>query len=360
MRLAYLSYDKGIRYGGTKGAAVHLGEITRALAQEGSTVLILVAATAAGPPPPTPPGVTVETAPQGRDALAGRLQAFRADALIERFSLGTADGSAVAATLRLPHLVELNAPLVDEAVAYRSLSSPDEARALEARVLSAADVVLAVSGPLAGHARARGAERVELLPNAVSLDRFPPRHRTDGAGPPRVVLVGTLRPWHGTETVVDAWRLLGAEAPELLVVGGGPGQEQLEAVGADVTGPVPYDRVPALLFGCSIGLVPYAADAPAYFSPLKLFDYLAAGLAVVAADVPGVTDIVDRGSAVIVPAGDPGAMAGAVAALASDPGRRGHLGQAGRDLVAAHHTWRHRARRVMAIVRELDTVGAPS
>jgi glycosyltransferase involved in cell wall biosynthesis len=131
------------------------------------------------------------------------------------------------------------------------------------------------------------------------------------------------------------------------VVGDGPGRETLDVVGADFSGWVPYEDVPELLAGAHIGLAPYAADAPPYFSPPTLCEYLAAGLAVVAAKLPGVAEVVDERSAVLVPPGDSGAFAQAVAELAADPARRARLGAAGRGLVSSRHTWARRAREVL-------------
>ena len=362
MKIAYLSTDPGIAYGGTKGASVHLGELTAALTREGAEVLLLVARIAPGAPDP-PPGATVEVLPgPGKGASAAervsaepdrqewleeRLDRFGAAALYERLALHTAAGSAAAHRLGIPHLVELNAPLLEEAGRYRTLPEPLVADLLERSVLRCADLVLAVSEPLARYARDRGARRVALCPNGVDVDRFAPVAGRS-LRPASAVFTGTLRPWHGIETLAEAWRLLGTGAPPLTVVGDGPGRALLEGVGARMTGALPHAEVPAVLAGASIGIAPYAADAPPYFSPLKLFEYLAAGLAVVAAEIPGVTEVVDERTAVLVPPGDPEALARAVAALAADRRRRVSLGRSGRAL-AEQHTWGHRARRVLAV-----------
>jgi glycosyltransferase involved in cell wall biosynthesis len=360
MRIAYLSTDPGIAYGGTKGASVHLAELAAALACEGAEVLLLVARIEPGAPVP-PPGVTVEPLPgPGKGAgaaervsaepdrqawLEERLDRFGAAALYERLALHSAAGSAAARRVEIPHLVELNAPLLHEAARYRTLAEPDVADLLERSVLRGADLVLAVSAPLARYARGRGARRVAVGPNGVDVRRFAPRS-TPSAGRPSAVFTGTLRPWHGIETLAGAWRLLGPAAPPLTVVGDGPGRSLIAGVGARMTGPLPHAEVPAVLAGADIGIAPYAADAPPYFSPLKLFEYLAAGLAVVAAAIPGVTELVDERTAVLVSPGNQDALAGAVAALATDRRRLARLGRAGRAL-AEQHTWAHRAHEVL-------------
>ncbi len=355
MRVAYLCADRGIPLGGSKGAAVHVAEVAAALARAGAEVVLLPRTVARDGRPPE--GVEVDPLPADAtdaalaDRLEERLRELGTDVLYERFSLHTAAGATAAGRLGIPHLVELNAPLVEEAARYRTLERPDEAERLERVVLSSADVVLAVSGPLAAHARARGAKNVEVLPNAVDLARFP---EPSTVREPRCVFLGALRPWHGVETIAECWRRLGEEAPPLLVVGDGPGRAALEAAGAEVTGAVPHERVPALLATASIGLAPYAADAPGYFSPLKLFEYLAAGLAVVAGAIPGVREVVGVNDAAHVPPGDPAALAAAVRDLVADPSRRARLGARGRALVAAHHTWDHRARRILSLAQRLQ------
>lgn len=367
MRLAWLCTDPGIPYGGTKGASVHLAAITSAVAAQGAEVLLVVAATA-GPLVSVPAGVTLEVWPgvakhsspierltasaASVDWLADRIHSWGAVALYERMALYSTTGQLTARRLGLQHVVEMNSPLPLEAATYRSLERPEAAVAAERAVLEGAALVHAVSRPLADYARSRGAARVSVLPNAVAIEDFPAVPRPADA-PPVAAFLGTLRPWHGIGTIASAWQLMADAAPALLVVGDGPGRAVLESVGATVTGAVPHERVPFLLSGASIGLAPYAPDAPAYFSPLKVFEYLAAGLAVVAADIPGVTDVVSPAEAVLVPAGCAAGLAEAVTRLAQDRSAAVRMGARGRALVAAKHTWSDRARTVLADLSDL-------
>lgn len=371
MRLAYLSTDPGIAYGGAKGAAVHVEELATALAAAGAEVLLLVSGEVPGAPAPRE-GLTVEHLPgpgkgaRAADRLAAeprlaswlkeRLRAFGADVLYERLALYSSAGTAAARTLRIPHVVELNAPLLAEAERYRQLDRSQDADRLERQTLVNADLVLPVSGPLAAYARERGARHVEVVPNAVDPARYLRAGRRNGAHPV-AVFAGSLRPWHGIDSLAEAWALLGDDAPELLLVGDGPGRSLLDGAGARITGAVPHALVPGLLARADIGLAPYAGDAPNYFSPLKLYEYLAAGLATVVADLPGVRDVVGEETAVLVPRGDAPALADAVAALVADPARRRRLGDAGRTLVLARHTWGHRARTILDLVDALARRG---
>lgn len=368
MRIACLSTDPGIAWGGAKGASVHLAEIVEALRAEDVEVLVLVSQIAGEAPAPAR-GITLESLPgprkgipvdallAGEGALAAwlvdRLREFGADALYERIALHSAAGSMTARTLGIPHIVELNAPLPEEAARYRRLERPEDADRLERATLSHAGLVLPVSSPLAAYARDRGAQRVEVTPNAVAPERFsdlPPR---DPSAPPVAVFSGALRPWHGIETIAEAWALLDGEAPRLRVIGDGPARDVVAAAGAEMLGAVPHEQVPRLLGEADIGLAPYSPDAPAYFSPLKLFEYLAAGLAIVAADIPGVRDVTGSEAAVLIPPGDAPALAREVAVLATDHAARERLGSAARAL-AAEHTWQRRGQRIIEAVRELS------
>ena len=362
MRMAYLSTDPGVPYGGSKGASVHVAQVVDALAAEGHEILLLIAETLPGADPPD--GVILEVLPGFGKAMAvperlarqeeltewlvRRLMIFAPRALYERLALYALAGSRAARRMGIPHLVELNAPLAEEAARYRTLEDPVAALDLEARALAAADLVLAVSSPLVDHARRRGATRIEVFPNAASVDLSALRGKP--ATPPVAVFAGSLRPWHGIETIAAAWSLLGDGAPKLLVVGDGPARAVLDGIAAHVTGAVPRASVPALLAGAEIGLAPYGLDTPRYFSPIKLFEYLAAGLATIVGDLPGVIGIVDSDSARVIPAGDARALAAAVSDLVRDPSERRRLGENGLRLVAAHHTWRHRARRISELI----------
>jgi glycosyltransferase involved in cell wall biosynthesis len=359
-RLAYLCTDPGVRWGGENRASVQLAEMAQALAEHRAEVLVIADGVEHGAAAP-PPGVRLELLPgPGRDAseaeltvadarrtawIGRRLERFGAEALYERIALPSASGSAAAAAAGIPHLVELNAPLPEEATRYGEGDQSRAAARLEATILRNAELVLAVTGRLAAYARRRGARRVKLFPNAVSLERFGARATLRG-GQPVAVLAGDFRRGCGPGTLAAAWRLLGHDKPRLLVLGDGVDRELLDA-GAEAVGGVPYRDVPELLAGAQIGLAVYDGGTPPYASPPMLLEYLAAGLAVVAAKLPAVVEVVDERSAVLVPPGHPAALAEAVAELARDPARRSRLGSAGRDLVRSRHTRARRARDVV-------------
>lgn len=394
MNLLYACTDPGIPVDGTKGASIHVRAMCRAFAAEGHTVHV-AAARIDAPTPIAPSPITLDPrsrrlVARARGDRAGALRAhltaralalstpaWRAagiDAVYERYSLFGSGGRAVARALGVPHVLEVNAPLTREAARYRALPWPRLARTIEWDVLTGADAVVAVSAPLAAWLADTGVDpaRILVLPNGVDVDAFASagteRHAVRAQlrlADRRVVgFVGSIRPWHGVDDVLDAFARVLADDPAacLLVVGDGPALPALESRAVALglrhrvrfTGAVPHADVPALLAACDVAVAPYAVDAEDYFSPLKLFEYLAAGLPTVAADIPPVRAAVDDGrTARLYPAGDAAAMAAAIAAALAAPQAARAMGAAGRADVVARYTWRHNVQAVVARLNDL-------
>jgi len=169
-----------------------------------------------------------------------------------------------------------------------------------------------------------------------------------------VGFAGSLKPWHGVETLLAAFATLRAHTPtaRLLVIATGPqeaaGRARATDLGLDdavvFTGAVAHAAMPGLLAALDIGVAPYLAVPDFYFSPLKLYEYMAAGVAVVASDAGAIATLVRAGeTGLLCPPGDADAVAGALACLASDPTLRARLGAAARA-EAERHTWAVNAR----------------
>src|SRR5918997_1343735 len=217
MRIACLATDPGSPYGGREGGSVQQEELVEALAREGARVLAL--------------------APS-----------------VDRDAAQPAAGSGAAARLGIPHLIDLDKPLLAESRRCRpGQGGPDGTARLEREVLARAERVFTVSSPLAMHALRCGARRVEVFPGAVAIERHP--HRRRSGDRPVAVFAGRIRPWHDIEAVATAWRLLGDAAPVLVIAGeAGEAAELLESVGAVLIGPIPHRQVPAVLAEADIGL----------------------------------------------------------------------------------------------------------
>jgi glycosyltransferase involved in cell wall biosynthesis len=147
----------------------------------------------------------------------------------------------------------------------------------------------------------------------------------------RVLFVGKLIPLHGLETILEAARL----APELpfRVVGSGQLEGLLEQRPDNVEWVewVEYERLPEEIqaAGCALGIFG-KSDKAARVIPNKAFQTIACGTPLVTGDTPGARELlVDGESALLVPPGDPAALAGAVRRLAGDPELARRIGDGG-------------------------------
>lgn len=370
MRIAYVSVDPGIPVFGTKGASVHVQEVVRDLLARGHEVEVF--ATRIGSDVPvdladlavhhvrvakTDDAAARERAQAEASAsIAAKVTAWEPDLVYERYSLFSTVLADVVEATDAAGVLEVNAPLVEEQARHRDLVDADAAWAALARQVAAASATVCVSDLVRDWVRAHTtAGRVHTVPNGVSTSRIRPA--AEAVGDPVVTFVGTLKPWHGVDVLVDA--LARARVPwRLRVIGDGPQcealTEQARALGVEVDfrGAVAPAEIPDHLAGSAIGVAPYpatAAETDQYFSPLKIYEYLAAGLPVVASRVGQVPAIVRDGlTGLLVAPSDPDALAAALDALARDEVTRRAMGHAARAEAEAHHSWTGVVDRILA------------
>jgi glycosyltransferase involved in cell wall biosynthesis len=286
MRIAYVCADAGVPVFGTKGSSVHVMEMLGALLRTCAQIDLFAMRFDAELPaalagvrvhalPPAPKG------PQAREAhglatnddLAHMLRAAGPfDLIYERYSLWSYAALDVARETGAPYLLEVNAPLIEEQAEHRTLLRRADAEAIMRTQFSQASAVLAVSTEVAAYVRAINVEpavaRVQVLPNGVNTARFMPGLARATNTPFTVGFVGTLKPWHGLETLIDAFALLNERHAQtrLLMVGDGPQRAALEQIvlargllsSVRFTGAVQPDQVPALVTQFDVATAPYA------------------------------------------------------------------------------------------------------
>lgn len=179
--------------------------------------------------------------------------------------------------------------------------------------------------------------RLEVIPNGIAPDPWLARApvQEDGAGtgrPCTAVMVSRLKEPKDPITLVKAWTQLGADR-RLLLVGDGPMREQVEALvqGSGLGGRVTLlgtrQDVPALLSMADVFVLSSRWEG----MPLSVIEAMMSGLPVVATDAGGVSEAVVHGeTGLLVPAGDPDALALALARLLGDSELRQRMGEAGR------------------------------
>ena len=390
MRVLYVCADAGISLDGTKGAAVHVRQTLGALEDRG--VKITVLALRPGQPGTIPgqvlaPGdfrahnrskaagtIAAEaSAIASASDLTGRcpLSPGEVDLVYERYSLWSLTGAALAERLGVPLVLEVNAPLVEEQRRYRRLAMIEVAGAIERLLVRRADAILCVSSALRDRVVGlRGIdEGVHLFPNAVDTDLFRPAgNATGGAGrkakETAVIFTGSFKPWHGVQDLVQAFAILLAQEPRsrLILVGDGPERSLVERrvlqLGVEprvtFTGAVDHREVAALLSVADIAVAPYPPLDGFYFSPLKVEEYLASGLPVVATSCGDLDPhLRDGETALRVRPGDVPGLAKALIRLAGDPTLRRRIGQAGRKVAENHLSLRPTAERLVRLLEEV-------
>lgn len=300
--------------------------------------------------------------------IAAAAARFRPDLIYERYAFGNSGGVAAARRLGLPLFLEVNSPMVLELERTRGLSFKRLAERRELEIFRSATRVVCVSGVLAEMLAGMGVEPARLLvtPNGVELARYAApgdararaQARTElGLGAlalgPVLGFVGYYRDWHRLDLALPCLTEPGLEAARLVLIGHGPARQALEAEAARLrvaervhfVAPVPHDRIPALLPAFDVALLP---AINAYASPLKLHEYMAAGIATVAPDQSNLREVLSPGvDALLVPPGDGQAYRAAVTALLRDPARAAALGRAARATVERLDlTWTGNVRRI--------------
>jgi glycosyltransferase involved in cell wall biosynthesis len=410
MRVLYLCLDEGIPLLGRKGASVHVREMVAALTRAGHEVAIVGPVLSKSPweEPAEIEGRIVHILPEpeaaaaaaglrsyndrigSENALPGevrrilyqssvagrvihRFERHRPDLIYERLSLHGTAGPVIAEALGAPYMLEVNAPLAQEHTTYRGAWLGELASAGERWTLARADAVLAVSEALRDHLAARGVrpERIHVVPNGVDGTRFRPGPREEDLAralgihdAPLLGFVGSLRPWHGVELLPDILEGVRKQHGDvrMLVVGDGEMRSRTEmafeerglADAAVFTGAVPHDDVPKLIRCLDVGLAPYPEpEHTFYFSPLKLFEYMACGVPVVAARIGQIADVVEDGvTGLMHEPGDVAAIVSACCSLLDDPTRAARIGAAAAE-AGASFTWDANAARVSALAAEL-------
>lgn len=378
MKIAYVCADPGIPVFGCKGASIHVQEMIRAFRQQGATVTLFAARLGGEPPtdlvdlpvhclPKVPKGdlaIREQGLFQQNQTLQDLLtQAAPYDLVYERYSLWSHAGMTFARNCQIPGILEVNAPLIEEQATHRGLLNRDLALQVAETAFGEATALIAVSDGVKSYLQQWvSGDRLFVVPNGVNPARFSSIPKPSAAMPFTVGFVGSLKPWHGLDCLIEAFAQLQKNVPEarLLIVGNGPQRGEIEQAIAEHhltaqvqwTGAVSPEEVPHWLSQMSVAVAPYPPSEDFYFSPLKVVEYMAAGLPVVASRIGQLRDIIDDGvTGILCPPGEVTALALALEHLWRSPQQREQLGLAARRFVLKDHTWDRIAAQILAIAQ---------
>ena len=363
MRILYSAIDQAVP--GTKGGSVHVQAVAEGLAALGHDVHVL-ATSGSGPFPPgrvkwraLPPPFGMNQLRWLRSSAVGRIvDDLRPDVIMERYyNFG---GEAIPHAPRTGALavLEVNAPVNDYPGSRKALVDRlllvQPMRTWRERLCAASDVIVTPS--VAILPPGTPAAKILEVEWGADTERFNPQRpgSMPGLSGTIAVFAGAFRNWHGAihfARALKALRARGRQDIGGLFVGDGP---ELAAVRAEleglsnvlVTGAVAHEGMPNVLAAAHIGVAPFDLQQHKplalgfYWSPLKIFEYMASGLPVVAPRVARIPQLVEHGrEGWLYDPADPDGLADALARL-TDETLRTALGTNARARALRQYSWR--------------------
>jgi len=377
VRILYVASDQVVP--GRTGGSVHVLEVARGLAARGHEVHAVVHRDTGAPDREERDGVhwhRIAWRPphrlfrfRARRAVEAVAEAALAEVVIERYYNFGGEGILAAAARGIPSLLEVNSPVVDHPGSLKgfvdALSVVRPLRRWRERLCREATALVA---PLPEIVPDFARAKTETVTWGANVSAFSPTRRSEAArrelgipeGAVAVVFSGSFRPWHGVPILEAAARTLRHRRDVFFLLVGGPRRGEAEGYHGRLLGTVPYDRMPDVLAAADVGVAPYDTARLRqlrlgfYWSPLKIFEYMASGLPVVTIARPPLDEIVRAGQeGVHVREADPLDLARAIEALAGDAAARARMGRSGRERVVERYSWGRHCEQLEGVLRRI-------
>jgi glycosyltransferase involved in cell wall biosynthesis len=321
-----------------------------------------------------------------RMAEAGSINLKGFDLIHERFNLLSLGGAWASKQLGIPFVLEVNADLLEQRK-FKGVPEKGLRRLFAVwatrMCFNAAVKIICISGGLKDHLRSTWnieESKLVVLPCAADVEAFGHNQNAEsvrrGLGltdEPVVIWVGGFYPWHDLDLLLKSFTRVLQRYPnaKLVLVGDGPTRQpfaqKVQNKGMQhsviMTGAIAHSDVPGMLSIADIAVVPSApvpASRGGTGTPLKLFEYMAAGKPIVATALDQAAEVIRDGqTGLLVEAGDVNRFAEAILTLLDNPAERVRLGQNARQQAIELYSWEEYTRRLQEIY--LDVLGnAPS
>ncbi len=302
------------------------------------------------------------------DQLVEEIKDFQPDMVYERGNYMQVSGVNAANRQKVMHFLEMNSPYVEEKLDLEGESNMlDVARQKEAWQLSKSNHVVVVSSSLKEyfiHEHKVFGGKVSVLPNAIDPEKVNPsadkiaavKQQYGMEGKTVLGWVGSIQPWHGVETLIDAFAKLAAKEKDthLLIVGSGETIAEMQEKAASkacsdrihFTGYIPHKDVFAHIGAMDICILP---NTKWYCSPIKIFEYGIMEKAIIASNHAAVLDVMNPGKDGLVIDPTEEALVEAMENLVQNPELQKKLAMTFAKKVRLDHTWEANAKRVIDI-----------
>ncbi len=392
MKICYIVSSENIP--STHAGAIHTFELARNLVSFGHEVHV-VAKYDGGPTEERLDGVYIHRVkvPEGRYIgypFALTLFVFKAidivkrydiDILHERMCLPGGVGAIVSKLLDIPCVLEVNGPVLEEHIALGNIPNHYYRSILKrwrTQILPRFGAFYTQTHSLKKIIVGWGIDekKVYVIPNGVDINRFNPSLNGEEildkyqlTGKNIITFIGSYREWHGIDLLIRAIPNILTKYPntKVMIIGSGPEQNKIEDritelnLNNDVIilGAIPYQDIPECIACATICVAPFQPDMLGttqqfgfYFSPLKLFEYMACGKPIITTAVGEICNLLEDKKDAILISPDENNVAQAVITLLGDQSMRERLGRAAREKVA-RYTWENTTKGVLDVYRSL-------
>jgi glycosyltransferase involved in cell wall biosynthesis len=300
------------------------------------------------------------------------------DVFHERYTPMSFGGIWAAQKLSIPLILEVHADIINVELPLQNKSlrgvQHHLAELITRQCFKQASKIVVVSEPVGKRLQTYwqvSADKIITVPLGADVELFNPAIEHPGirtewgmADEPIVMFTGSFHPWHGVDNLVKAFSQVVLEVPraKLVLVGDGQTRIDLEAQVREAgladqvifTGSVPYQKVPAILSIADVAVVPYPElPVELWFSPLKLFEYMAAAKAIVASKVGQIAEVLEDGySGLLIEPGNVEALSETLIKLLKNEKLRLSLGENARK-EASKYSWQAHAEQLEKIYRSV-------
>jgi glycosyltransferase involved in cell wall biosynthesis len=298
------------------------------------------------------------------------------DLLIARLETNIFSPWLLAHYFKLPYIAEVDSPVTYEMRYFaKNYYVPfGLLERMELNFIMRADKAFCVSSQLKKYFVQRGIpeNHIQIIPNGVDINRFHPdvpcqsiREKLRLENQTVIGFIGSFHYWHGVEQLIDLMDgiLNSHDSVAFLLLGkGGPMdqrmkeyiQKQKERGSIHLVEHVPHDDVPAMINVMDIVLAPYPNLPFFYYSPVKMYEYMACGKPVVTSRIGQITEVIDHEkNGILCQPGNIEEFQDSVNTLIRDPKLRIKIGEAAFQLIRKRHTWHHRALLLDALCQQV-------